>query len=876
MSKKKGNVITVKKDKLTIIWLLIVVLALFWHPICGGISKYIIPFTKEVPENLCIAFLFILFPFVVAALKLESFKTERKLFVSRFFGELLALAIYVLFKYTNSFDFYSAFGYYFDYFACLFISIAVIELVAFLYRINQKPDYESKPVTPFCLDSPTTEDKYGRAEYIPILLDKIHSTFNKYKECEGNSFTILLNEEFGYGKTSLLYQMCDVIKKQYKECFVFIEFKPWLCDSPDSIIKEFFALLQNELGNYVTIPRGLFDSYVRQLIKLSPNNLYTFWIKSFYHQSSLAEEHGEIKRCLARIDRPIIISIDDVDRLQKEEMRVVLNLIRDTADFKNIFYIIAADKTNLKHSLEKMDVNDTDSYLKKFVNYEFLFPANDNVMKDLFDEHLDNVLKKWFHNDEASELRKIILGIDGISDAFESPRDLYRFLNVFSYALDSVENEEGLKDNINYGDLFAISYIQYANSTLYKLLRDRSELILQYDNTSGKLRINEKCRDFFCSPTTQQMLNRINKVEEKSKIQSENELLDNATKSRNDIYKETLHFIFNKRNDVDSSRMCYEDSYFRYFSYKLKNTQLLGTKVIRLLAPDNANFENDIKEIIENNQEKSFIHILSRNLSTLKENQLNIYKKVQLFILKFCEIRPEKVNWFTYEGKSKSIENAMIIYDLDSLLRSLYHDETKFDYSRENNKELHEKYEKDKKMLEDFILTDKYDINVMSIFLTKAWNHIEYLIFSEADFEKWSKHIIDFYITKLETMTSQEVHSDDILYTIMHLSQMNHNYLLDSFANYLNRTTIYKEWLAHIVYYTDGKFEFNNRFSKQFDLNNVGEWNNILDKCDKIKRTKICQDLMSILNEGLNDVEIKDHPYLKYVQDYWSKNKGYV
>ena len=143
--------------------------------------------------------------------------------------------------------------------------------------------------------------------------------------------------------------------------------------------------------------------------------------------------------------------------------------------------------------------------------------------------------------------------------------------------------------------------------------------------------------------------------------------------------------------------MCYEDSYFRYFSFKLKNTQLLGSKVMRILAPNNVNFEDNIKEIIMNNQETSFIHIISRNLYTLKEDQLNIYKKVQLFILYFCEMKPEKVNWFSYVGKAREIECAMSAFDLDSLLRSLYYDETKFDYSRRNTDEkLHEKYENDK------------------------------------------------------------------------------------------------------------------------------------------------------------------------------------
>lgn len=733
MSKKKNDLFFAK-GKLATIWFLIVILAFFWDLIRAGISHYIIPFTEVVPENLYIALLFILSPFVVAAFNIGFLKSERKLFASRHFWEFLALTIYFVFKNTNSFYFYTVFGFYFDYIACMFISIAIIELLSLFYRMSKRANFDSKSVTPFHVDSPTIDDKYGRTESVLVLLRKIHSTYYKYKDCnDGNSFTILMSEEFGYGKTSLLCQLRNTIEELYSESFIYIEFKPWLCDNPDSIIREFFRLLQNELEKHTSIPHGLFGSYVGQLVKQSPNNLYTFWIKVFYKQESLTKEHDTIKDCLAKMKRPIIITIDDVDRLQKEEMRVVLNLIRDTADFKNIFYIIAADKTNLKHSLESIEVKDTDSYLKKFINFEFLFPANDNVMKELLDENLGKVLLNWFSEEETRNLKERMLGIANISVAFENPRDLYRFLNVYSYALDSVMNN-GLKSDINNEDLFALTFIQYANPSVYKLLRDRDEIILTYNDDS--LSINEKCRELFMSPSTRQMLERLgerNKTtseKKKEMFQKEDELKEDAIRCHNEIYKEFVGFIFNKRSLVDATRMRYPDSYFRYFSYKLKNSQLLGSKVLQLVSPDNDNFENDIVDIITNNQEKSFVHILSRNLHTLKEDQLNIFKKIHIFILQLCELKPEVVDRLSHFGHAMEVENAIQIYDLDSLMRSLYYDETKFDYSgNKPNVTIKQQYDKDKRKLEDYIYSNTYDINVMTIFLSKAINQIEYLFF---------------------------------------------------------------------------------------------------------------------------------------------------
>ena len=876
----KDELFCILKNKSITIVSIIVILALFWKPINDVISNYVIPLTKDVPESPYIALIFILTPCIVALLHLDYLKSERKTIAYRHLWEMLALTLYLLFKNTGSFSFYSAFGYYFDYFACMFISIILIEIAAFVYRIAQKRKEIQTTTTPFYVDSPTVEDKYGRKEYIPVFLNKIYSTFavNKGKD-NGNSFAILMSEEFGYGKTSLLYQIRETIKTQYSENFVYIDFKPWLCDSPDSIIKEYFSLMQKELDKHLSIPKGMFETYVRLLIDKSPTNIYTLGLKMLNSTGSLSSEHDTIKAYLSKVGKPIVITIDDVDRLHKEEMRVVLNLIRDTADFNNIFYIIAADKTNLKHLLERLDIKDADAYLKKFINFEFLFPANDNVIQDLLNEHLESVLQKWFGADETNKHKNAMLSLEGIYNAFESPRDLYRFLNVFSYALDSVM-ANGLRNDINFEDLFAISFVQYANPAVYKLLRDNDEIILTYDNTSGHLCVNNECREFLQSPSTQQLLERLeswnnpnHKEEKKDSVQSEAELRDNAIRSRSVLYKEAISYIFNKRTEVDASRMRYPDAYFRYFSYKLKNSQLLGTKVLQMLFLNNEVFESNIRNVITNGQEKSFVHVVQRNAYTLKGDSLNIYQKIQIFILQLCKLKPDVVDRHPYYGIAIMVENAIRIYDLDSLLRSLYYDDFKFDHFKRDDK-LKEQYNNNRKNLASFIMSDDYDINVMSLFLIKAGNHIEHLIFSEDDLEKWSAHIIDSFVTKMKVMTSYEVFSRDILYTIMHLSQLNHAYWIDAFAAYLNRSSLYKEWLAHIISFENGNFVYNVLFTKdQFDFNNISEWKSVLEPCKKINKTAFVKDLMAVLDSDLNNLELAKHPYLQYVKDYWSNNE---
>ena len=97
---------------------------------------------------------------------------------------------------------------------------------------------------------------------------------------------------------------------------------------------------------------------------------------------------------------------------------------------------------------------------EKFINFECLFPASDAVLKQLFRKKLDSVLREYSCTDSKDLIISSILEIDNIIDAFETPRDIVRFLNIFTFAMDCIERNEIMAE-INVADLFAISLIKY-------------------------------------------------------------------------------------------------------------------------------------------------------------------------------------------------------------------------------------------------------------------------------------------------------------------------------------------------------------------------------------------------------------------------------
>lgn len=159
------------------------------------------------------------------------------------------------------------------------------------------------------------------------------------------------------------------------------------------------------------------------------------------NDSTLKSTHDLIKEELMNINRPVIITIDDVDRLQSKELMMVLKIIRDTADFPNVFYIVAADNLHLRRMLNNMNIDDAETYLKKFFNLEFQLPANENVafkkLLELLNGKYEELRIDSFSIDKyISQIENVLY----IKEAFPNLRDVYRFVNSYFLAIDAMKD----------------------------------------------------------------------------------------------------------------------------------------------------------------------------------------------------------------------------------------------------------------------------------------------------------------------------------------------------------------------------------------------------------------------------------------------------
>src|SRR5215218_4165158 len=88
----------------------------------------------------------------------------------------------------------------------------------------------------------------------------------------------------------------------------------------------------------------------------------------------VGQRRDQLSAELGKLDQPIVVVLDDIDRLSTHEIREIFKLVRLTASFPNIIYLLAFDSHRVEKALEEEGIDGRD-YLEKIVQTVIDVPA---------------------------------------------------------------------------------------------------------------------------------------------------------------------------------------------------------------------------------------------------------------------------------------------------------------------------------------------------------------------------------------------------------------------------------------------------------------------------------------------------------------------
>lgn len=347
-----------------------------------------------------------------------------------------------------------------------------------------------------------SEDSLGRREFARSLGLKILEIQKK------DSLVIGLYGQWGSGKTSLINMIIECIEKTSgldDNCKpIIVKFNPWNFSEQNQLTAHFFDQLSSTLGKgnnskvlkdigkllqtYAKIVKPLtYIPGIGEIASLSSDMCESIGDASTksgeYIEKDLNGLKEELSEILGKLDRKIIIVIDDIDRLSQSEIKQVFKLVKIIADFPNTIYVLAFDDQIVTKNLnEQLDVSGRD-YLNKIVQVSFNIPyvKQYKINKILFTE-LDRILSTLpkSYNKYFDELYWSNIYHSGFKNFFKNIRDINRFSNSLEFNMSLMHKEESME--VNPIDFIAVESIRVFCPEFHFFMKSRNNLFTYIKN----------------------------------------------------------------------------------------------------------------------------------------------------------------------------------------------------------------------------------------------------------------------------------------------------------------------------------------------------------------------------------------------------------
>lgn len=163
--------------------------------------------------------------------------------------------------------------------------------------------------------------------------------------------------------------------------------------------------------------------------------------------------------------------IDDIDRLNKDEVRTVFQIIKACADFPNVRYLLLYDRDQVEFALRDF-VEEPTAFLDKIVTQVFDLPlATWKQREKLIGESLDAI---GFEELDGKPLERMQLLYDSVLlPGLPTVRHIKRFFGTVASLIPGVVVDSNR--NVDPADFLALEFLRQNAPAVYRVVRDEEE-----------------------------------------------------------------------------------------------------------------------------------------------------------------------------------------------------------------------------------------------------------------------------------------------------------------------------------------------------------------------------------------------------------------
>lgn len=449
-------------------------------------------------------------------------------------------------------------------------------------------------------------DRFRRGSLVELVVRSIQDVASKPHPC----VVYGLYGKWGEGKTSILNFVEEKLKGVGKKDKISItHYNPWLVGGEEALLREFFMSISEypdeqvrrfikQYGSLAILTsKTIVNAVVPGVGSLVAEGLESAKNALLDTEPTIYQLKQKVAKAIKLSKKHLLVIIDDLDRLDKNEIHCVLRLIRQVADFDNVIYLVAMDVEMVSKAIAQHygdgDSYDGRKYIDKIVQVPITIPA---MPKQEFERLVHDdlaVALKGFASKE--EIRQICFEVALI---LRTRREVLRYCNQLTLVL------PGLKGEVNISDLCILEAIKNVSFETYQSI---------YYNRSI----------FFHKVDSVKLLIDNDKETEAEKKRFETALEDAVSSvepSRRKDIRNAIQGLFSPKEpfelqkDYDEKRICTSTYFIKYYTQLVPSDIIPDTELDGYLQTLGEKSVDDVAEWIDEKNEQYGLDEIERGL----------------------------------------------------------------------------------------------------------------------------------------------------------------------------------------------------------------------------------------------------------------------
>ena len=340
-----------------------------------------------------------------------------------------------------------------------------------------------------------------------------------------NGYVVGLEGAWGSGKSTVLNFTKAYIKTHNdalataNQPVVVLDYQPWLIAGHQDLISGFFKILSERidpkkavfknrwkagltmaqkgadpvfkaagaLGAAIDPTIGVASGAIAGAASATAQEALRRWMA----EPSLQAAYKNLQTALRADHRRFIVFIDDLDRLDHDEIRAIAQMVKSVGSLPNVTYVLAYDRRIVWPALDGSRTLGTNqpSYGEKIIQHEVSQPIpNKSALLRLLDEQTEFLIGPTVADGRWNELVQ-----SGLHHWIRSARDVSRLSNAVAFTGPALEHE------VDRQDIMIMEGLRLFENSVFEWIRNNSDFLMgtgryRFDMDGGKAAVANRLR----------------------------------------------------------------------------------------------------------------------------------------------------------------------------------------------------------------------------------------------------------------------------------------------------------------------------------------------------------------------------------------------